>query len=57
MPQPVTWKRWSGAVYENLQDLLELTLSVTKAKIELHMKHDGQLSLGFLLKSSTNIWI
>ena len=31
--------------YEDLQDLLELTLSVTKAKIELHMKHDGQLSL------------
>ena len=43
--------------YEDLQDLLELTLSVTKAKIELHMKHDGQLSLWFPLKSYTNIWI
>ena len=31
--------------YDDLQDLLELTLSVSKAKIELHMKHDGQLSL------------
>ena len=57
MPQPVTGRSWSGAVYEDLQDLLELTLSVTKSKIELHMKHDGQLSLGFPLKSYTNIWI